>query len=90
MKLAMIDELLPTDVSFMSISTHKCKKRPGVATIISGFVWIAENCELIGSPPRTRIVFKSVNFPNSLINWKVWTANSRVGDRINARAPVFN
>lgn len=79
----------PTDDNFKSISTHKCKNRPGVATIMSGHVCIAWNCELIGSPPSTRIVFKSIYFPISLINWNVWTANSRVGDRISALAFVF-
>lgn len=28
-----------------------------------------------------------MNFPNSWMNLNVWTANSRVGDRIRARAP---
>lgn len=50
---------------------------------------MAENCELIGSPPSTRIVFKSIYLPNSLINLNVCTANSRVGARMSARAFEF-
>lgn len=78
---------LPMEFSFKSISTHKCRKRPGVATMTSGHVCMAENCESIESPPSTRIVFSSIKRPRSLMNLYVCTANSRVGDRIKARAP---
>lgn len=77
---------LRIDDNFKSISTHKCRKRPGVATIISGHECIAWNWALIGSPPNTNMVFKSIYLPISLMNLNVCTANSRVGDRIRARA----
>lgn len=76
------------DDNFKSISTHKCKNLPGVATITSGHECIAENCAFIGSPPNTKMVFKFMNLPISLINLNVWTASSLVGDRIKARAFV--
>ena len=79
----------PIDDNFKSISTHKCRNRPGVATMTSGHVCIAWNCELIGSPPSTRIVCKSMYLPISLMNLNVCTANSRVGDKINALAFVL-
>lgn len=56
---------------------------------MSGFVCIAENCELIGSPPNTSDAFRSRNLPISLMNLNVCTANSRVGDRTMARAPLL-
>lgn len=57
--------------NFNSISTQMCKKRPGVATIISGLPWSAENWLSMASPPRIIADFKPVNFPNSLVNFSV-------------------
>uniref|UniRef100_A0A1B0A2K4 Uncharacterized protein n=1 Tax=Glossina pallidipes TaxID=7398 RepID=A0A1B0A2K4_GLOPL len=79
---------LPMAVNFKSISMHKCKNLPGVATIISGHVCMAENWESIESPPKTNMVFNSKNFPSSLINLYVCTASSRVGDKMRALAPL--
>lgn len=54
------------------ISMHICKKRPGVATTISGLEPdIIPNCCSIDSPPRIAAELSPVNFPNSLTNFNV-------------------
>ncbi|KAE9538565.1 hypothetical protein AGLY_005664 [Aphis glycines] len=53
----------------LNISTHKCKNRPGVATIISGALCIILNWASIGSPPNITADFKLVNFPISFKNF---------------------
>lgn len=57
--------------NFKDISTHKCKNRPGVATIISGALCIILNWASIGSPPNITADFKLVNFPISFKNFNV-------------------
>lgn len=59
--------------NFKLISMHICKKRPGVATTMSGAVPdITLNCCSMDSPPRIAADVSPVNLPSSLTNLRVY------------------
>lgn len=58
--------------NFKLISMQMCKKRPGVATTMSGEEPdITLNCCSMDSPPRIAALVNPVNFPSSLTNLNV-------------------
>ena len=73
-----------------STSSTMCSRRPGVATIRSGFPARSENCASMESPPTTHAARKSVNLSSSCANLNVCSASSRVGESTTARAPALS
>ena len=72
-----------------AISTMRCRKRPGVAMMMSGLVVMEPNCSSRLSPPTRSTVLRSVPLPSSLTTLRVWMASSREGDMISARVPTL-
>lgn len=72
-----------------SISTTTCKRRPGVATTMSGFACMSLNCWSIESPPSTTANRRSVCFPSCRQNLSVCSASSLVGESTSPRMPTL-